>query len=184
MFQIEPQSSKRPKFSEPLPNRKTHHKTEPCLKFQRGSCNYGDRCCFAHCIKQNEVIHIPIQNVPIAVDEKTNPRCNERTRFCWRYMSGERCQYGEKCHFIHVKSDGENDEMVNRKVLRWRTKICFRWMMTGSCRYGSSCCYAHGESGVFFFRWSVNVVFKYERNCLHMNLVVNDLVLLSKIDSM
>ncbi|XP_076908875.1 uncharacterized protein LOC143565927 [Bidens hawaiensis] len=100
---------KRLRLSQPLPNRRTQQRNEPCLKFQRGSCSYGDRCCFLHS----------------GVDKRLQ---DLKTRFCWRYMNGEECQYGDKCHFIHVNVNEVGDHQ--RKHLPWRKKLCIRWMTT------------------------------------------------------
>ncbi|KAF5758164.1 putative transcription factor C3H family [Helianthus annuus] len=124
---------KRPRFSQPSPN----HKTELCSQFQRGSCGYGDRCCFAHDIQELKGFQKPQQ--VIAVDEDKKVVSNSNPRLCWRFMNGEKCQYGDKCHFIHVRDEGTN-------VLLWRTKLCKRWMENGRCKYGRNCCFAHGES--------------------------------------
>ncbi|KAI3671537.1 hypothetical protein L1987_87275 [Smallanthus sonchifolius] len=152
---MENQFPKRPKLSETLPNRKPQHKNELCLNFQRGSCDYGDRCCFAH--GKEELRGFEIRPALIAVDEIKIPRCSEKTKFCWRFMNGEICPFGDKCHFIHMKTErtiaamsilnvDESCEMQQRKQLPWRTKLCNRWMATGSCKYGLTCCFAHGES--------------------------------------
>ncbi|KAJ0436547.1 putative transcription factor C3H family [Helianthus annuus] len=114
---------KRPRFSEPSPN----HKTELCSQFQRGSCGYGDRCCFAHDIQELKGFQKPRQ--VIVVDENKKVLSNSNPRLCWRFMNGEKCQYGDKCHFIHVRDEGTN-------VLLWRTKLCKRWMENGRCKYG------------------------------------------------
>ncbi|KAK9054674.1 hypothetical protein SSX86_025753 [Deinandra increscens subsp. villosa] len=152
---MENQFPKRPRLSEPKPNRRTQNTNELCLNFHRGSCDYGDRCCFVH--YNEEIRGFQKRPEPIAVEESKNPRCSQKTKLCWRFVNGEKCQFGDKCHFIHAKSVrtsaaisilnvDENGEMQQRKQLPWRTKLCNMWMSTGSCRYGLSCCFAHGES--------------------------------------
>ncbi|KAD2806171.1 hypothetical protein R6Q59_028820 [Mikania micrantha] len=142
MIQMENQFHKRPRLSESLPNRRTQNKNDLCLNFQRGSCDYGDRCCFAHCNEELRGFE--------------NPRSSEKAKLCWRFMYGAKCEFGDKCHFLHVKPGrtnaavsflnvDENGDMLQQKQYPWKTKLCNRWMWTGSCKYGLSCCFAHGE---------------------------------------
>lgn len=155
MFQMENQLQKRPRLSEPLPYRRTQHKNQLCMRFQRGACDYGDRCCFAH--GNEDLKGFDKRQELIAVDENQNPRCNDKSKSCRRFMNAEKCQFGDRYSFNHIKTertsvaisilnvDG-NGEMQQRKQIPWRTRLCYRWMSTGSCRYGPKCCFAHGKS--------------------------------------
>ncbi|XP_023760445.1 zinc finger CCCH domain-containing protein 39 [Lactuca sativa] len=164
MFQNENQFPKRLRTSEPMPNRRTQYKTELCLRFQRGTCDYADRCCFAHGYghlsgfdKWQELTALDGASRIKYLDENQNPKCSDRSRLCWRVMNGDKCQFGDKCHFNHIKTERESavisvlnvagrSEMQQQKKTPWRTKLCNRWMSTGSCPYGFKCCFAHGES--------------------------------------
>lgn len=166
MFQNENQFPKRLRTSEPMPNRRTQYKTELCLRFQRGTCDYADRCCFAHGYghlsgfdKWQELTALDGASRIKYLDENQNPKCSDRSRLCWRVMNGDKCQFGDKCHFNHIKTERESavisvlnvagrSEMQQQKKTPWRTKLCNRWMSTGSCPYGFKCCFAHGESGI------------------------------------
>ncbi|KAL4583971.1 hypothetical protein LXL04_008559 [Taraxacum kok-saghyz] len=158
MFQNENQFPKRPRISEQMANRRTQYKSDLCLRFQRGTCDYGDRCCFAHGYGdlRGQIALDEASRVKY-MDENQNPRCSDKSRLCWRFMNGEKCQFGDKCHFYHIKTERKSDVisvldvagsggMQQHKQTPWRTKLCNRWMSTGSCPYGLKCCFAHGES--------------------------------------
>lgn len=164
MFQTENQFPKRPRLSEPLPNRRTQYKTEPCLRFQRGTYDYGHRCCFVHgnadlrgVDGRHELIGVDEGSRVKYWDEDQNPRCSEKTKLCWKFMNGEKCQFGDRCQFNHIRTERKsvsisvvnvagNGQMQQHKPTPWKTRLCNRWMSTGSCAFGLKCCFAHGES--------------------------------------
>lgn len=68
-------------------------KTELCNKWQEtGTCPYGERCRFAHGIKELR----PVLRHP-----------RYKTEVCRMLLNGNHCPYGHRCHFRHALADEE-----------------------------------------------------------------------------
>ena len=66
----------------------TKYKTDLCKNWmEKGKCNYGNRCRFAH--GKDELNF---------ATPKTN---NYKTKECKQFHDLLVCNYGPKCHFIH-----------------------------------------------------------------------------------
>lgn len=66
-------------------------------------------------------------------DENQNPRCSDKSRLCWRFTNGGKYQFGDTCHFNHIRTEREsvslsvinvtgNGQMQQQKEMPWRTK--------------------------------------------------------------
>lgn len=68
-------------------------KTELCNKWQgMGACPYGEKCRFAHGIKELR----PVLRHP-----------RYKTEVCRMLLNGNHCPYGHRCHFRHSLADEE-----------------------------------------------------------------------------
>ena len=61
-------------------------KTEMCKNWQKGKCNFGKKCAFAH----------GFEELRAKVVSK-----NFRTKDCKNYSQFGYCKYGERCQFRH-----------------------------------------------------------------------------------
>jgi len=95
-------------------------KTKMCVYHLKGSCQYGDRCTFAHsCVE--------MQSVPDL----------RKTRLCQAYEQGG-CN-NKDCGFAH------GDEELRSANLFYKKTLCI-WNQKGKCRNGDQCRFAHGTS--------------------------------------
>jgi len=88
---------KRKKFSNPEERRqfveeyKRKYKTEMCKNWElRGTCKFGDKCCFAHGRKELKA------KVLTHVKYKTKP--------CKQYHQTGNCPYGQRCQYLHKEA--------------------------------------------------------------------------------
>jgi|EP01046_Picozoa_sp_COSAG06_P000864 hypothetical protein len=137
------------------------YRTQICTRWMEGSCQYGDRCNFAHGEEQLRQFGGTPTGVArggfAAIDVKS--RSNDpayRTKLCTRWAQGA-CQYGDRCMFAHGEEQlrafgGVDATQAPRRAPTaaensdpaFRTKLCTRWLQ-GSCQYGDRCNFAHGE---------------------------------------
>eukprot|EP01016_Furgasonia_blochmanni_P026666 TRINITY_DN2827_c0_g1_i1.p1 TRINITY_DN2827_c0_g1~~TRINITY_DN2827_c0_g1_i1.p1 ORF type:complete len:252 (+),score=43.08 TRINITY_DN2827_c0_g1_i1:3-758(+) len=75
-------------------------KTELCKTYDLGlSCKYGDKCSFAHGVKELKAkLHIPI---------------NYKTSRCKQYHEEAYCKYGPRCQFLHKPINLEGGGLLN-----------------------------------------------------------------------
>jgi len=88
---------KRKKFTNPDERRqfveeyKRKYKTEMCKNWElRGTCKFGDKCCFAHGRKELKA------KVLTHVKYKTKP--------CKQYHQTGYCPYGQRCQYLHKEA--------------------------------------------------------------------------------
>ena len=131
------------------------YRTQICTRWMEGSCQYGDRCNFAHGEDQLRQFGGPGGGSRFGGDIKS--RSNDpayRTKLCTRWAQGS-CQYGDRCMFAHgeeqMRAFGGDGAPHSRRSSAsensdpaYRTKLCTRWLQ-GSCQYGDRCNFAHGE---------------------------------------
>lgn len=141
----------------------SNFRTKLCSKFNLGKCNYGERCLFAHGLRNCDYT---MSNEP---------------KLCRMFHSGKKCIYEDRCRFLHeidgtIRSDlgqlressvvrivttgstggqlecigslgaGFSANRVNSKTVTWKTRLCHKWEMTGDCSYGKICNFAHGQA--------------------------------------
>ncbi|KAI8089391.1 uncharacterized protein BX664DRAFT_314602 [Halteromyces radiatus] len=105
-------------------------KTRLCERFEtEGSCSYGNKCTFAHGIKELRERQIsdtsspqitstsPTSSPKVTLQTDNNRKENGthlkdlsenplyKTKLCERYMKDQFCQYGPKCHFAHGRAE-------------------------------------------------------------------------------
>jgi len=88
---------KRKRFTNPEERRqfveeyKRKYKTEMCKNWElRGSCKFGDKCCFAHGRKELKA------KVLTHIKYKTKP--------CKQYHQTGNCPYGQRCQYLHKEA--------------------------------------------------------------------------------
>jgi len=88
---------KRKKFTNPEERRqfveeyKRKYKTEMCKNWElRGTCKFGDKCCFAHGRKELKA------KVLTHIKYKTKP--------CKQYHQTGNCPYGQRCQYLHKEA--------------------------------------------------------------------------------
>lgn len=93
-------------------------KTKMCHYLQNGTCPYGDKCAFAHCISE--------------VHESPDLR---KTKLCKAFQKGA-CN-DSRCNYAHGEQELRVTGLfVNKTLCVWHEK--------GSCRNGENCKFAHG----------------------------------------
>lgn len=85
------QSTKRDKTLEN--NFKIKYKTERCKNWEKGICEYGDRCAFAHGDAE--------------LRDKGILTKNYKTKHCKQFFEQGYCFYGNKCQFSHKNDHSE-----------------------------------------------------------------------------
>ena len=85
---------------------KLKYKTELCKGWEKGSCEFGEKCAFAH--------------GPGELREKTNILVNYKTKKCKQFFENGYCMYGMRCQFLHresttAASTPENSTCPSRK---------------------------------------------------------------------
>ena len=135
------------------------YRTQICTRWMEGSCQYGDRCNFAHGEEQLRQFGGTGSGVtrfaPVDIKSRSNDPAY-RTKLCTRWAQGA-CQYGDRCMFAHGEEQlrafgGIDSSQAPRRTTTaaensdpaFRTKLCTRWLQ-GSCQYGDRCNFAHGE---------------------------------------
>lgn len=96
------------------------HKTKLCAYHQKGTCQYGSECAFAH--SQEE-----LQNTPDL----------SKTRLCIAFQQTGRCDDPD-CKFAH------GEEQLRSTAMFYRKTLCI-WNEKGRCRNGDQCRFAHGR---------------------------------------
>lgn len=135
------------------------YRTQICTRWMEGSCQYGDRCNFAHGEEQLRQFGGTGSGVARFTTVDVKSRSNDpafRTKLCTRWAQGS-CQYGDRCMFAHGEEQlrafgGIDSTQPPRRTATsaensdpaFRTKLCTRWLQ-GSCQYGDRCNFAHGE---------------------------------------
>lgn len=135
------------------------YRTQICTRWMEGSCQYGDRCNFAHGEEQLRQFGGTGSGVSRFASVDVKSRSNDpayRTKLCTRWAQGA-CQYGDRCMFAHGEEQlrafgGIDSTHAPRRTPTaaensdpaFRTKLCTRWLQ-GSCQYGDRCNFAHGE---------------------------------------
>ncbi len=135
------------------------YRTQICTRWMEGSCQYGDRCNFAHGEEQLRQFGGTAPGVSRFASVDVKSRSNDpayRTKLCTRWAQGA-CQYGDRCMFAHGEEQlrafgGIDSTQPPRRTPTaaensdpaFRTKLCTRWLQ-GSCQYGDRCNFAHGE---------------------------------------
>jgi len=80
----------------------SRYKTELCRPYQEnGTCKYGDKCQFAHGMKELRTI-------------TRHPKY--KTDLCRTYHSSGFCPYGPRCHFIHNLEEQQSSQSVKNKA--------------------------------------------------------------------
>ncbi|KAI6230091.1 C3H1-type domain-containing protein [Aphelenchoides fujianensis] len=75
-------------------------KTSLCNQFSRtGTCEYGDRCRFAHGVGELRLMPEPK---------------NYKTKLCRNFERDQFCAYGERCQFIHRRKEGGPSSLFPR----------------------------------------------------------------------
>jgi len=70
---------------------KKKYKTELCKNWElRGTCKFGDKCCFAH--GKHEL------------KEKTLTHTKYKTKPCKQYFQTGYCPYGQRCQYLHKEA--------------------------------------------------------------------------------
>eukprot|EP00922_Rhytidocystis_sp_ex-Travisia-forbesii_P015842 GHVS01023609.1.p1 GENE.GHVS01023609.1~~GHVS01023609.1.p1 ORF type:complete len:266 (+),score=51.96 GHVS01023609.1:243-1040(+) len=92
-------------------------KTQLCIFHSRGECNRGDRCSFAHCLRE--------------LRERPNFK---KSKLCYAYRA-DNC-YNPHCNFAHGEQELVPSELTHKKAL------C-KLFAEGNCRDGEQCTYAH-----------------------------------------
>lgn len=132
-------------------------RTQICTRWAEGSCQYGDRCNFAH---GEEDLRPFGGSDRFDAEASTKGDPAFRTKLCTRWAQGS-CQYGDRCMFAHGDDQlrpfggtgpntGARHAAADTSVRSehgdpaFRTKLCTRWMQ-GSCQYGDRCNFAHGD---------------------------------------
>lgn len=70
---------------------KRKYKTELCKNFElRGTCKFGDKCCFAH--GKHEL------------KSKTITHNKFKTKPCKQYFKTGYCPYGQRCQYLHKEA--------------------------------------------------------------------------------
>ncbi|KAK9282533.1 hypothetical protein L1049_005453 [Liquidambar formosana] len=80
-------------------------KTRLCTKFKLGNCTYGDRCTYAHGIGD---VQKPLPNWQgLGVEDHSvgiqdeELRINNNMKLCRMFCKWKKCQYGDRCQFLH-----------------------------------------------------------------------------------
>ena len=81
---------------------KLKYKTEICKGWEKGSCEFGEKCAFAHGIEE--------------LRDKTVNVCNYKTKKCKQFFELGACMYGSRCQFLHkeVKTAASTPEASTR----------------------------------------------------------------------
>lgn len=150
------------------------YKTQICLNFRRGGCDFGDNCRFAHASGEIRT-HASHWQEELVVKEIAT---FGYMKVCKWTSNGDECPYGNRCHFHHegvknymghlglyrkscainivsvgdeprrpVGSSSRTKEEYQRPSYR-KTRLCNNWQSTNDCPYGSKCCFAHGQAGI------------------------------------
>lgn len=120
-------------------------KTRPCRMFEDGNCPHGLNCTFAH---GPEDLRQPPPNWQEIVAKEQSQlwqlgyQHQHRPKICKRFYNGERCQYGDRCTFLHIRPNAsKNNEGFGK------SKRCHKYEKHGHCPNGDRCPYAHGSAG-------------------------------------
>lgn len=128
--------SKKPRFSKYVSNSmipmdrndtttmRNNFKAQLCRKFERGSCNYGGRCRFAH----------SVQNIRMPV--------NREHKLCKMFTKQSECIYGDNCRFLHVYSENARESsasVVKFPTMKFEesTTSCSRQLESNRSVYGN-----------------------------------------------
>uniref|UniRef100_A0A5B7BDX1 Putative zinc finger CCCH domain-containing protein 39-like isoform X1 n=1 Tax=Davidia involucrata TaxID=16924 RepID=A0A5B7BDX1_DAVIN len=106
---VEYPAFKKPRNSETILNPRMPSipfKTHACAKFRMGNCSFGDNCHFTHGI--GDIRKLPTNKQGLGADEgrlvwnsDEDHRLISKLKLCRRFCNGEKCPFGERCHFIH-----------------------------------------------------------------------------------
>ncbi|GAV65992.1 zf-CCCH domain-containing protein, partial [Cephalotus follicularis] len=134
-------------------------RTRLCTNFSLGHCSYENQCQFAH-------VNGGVPHCRGFVDQY---KMIEERKICRMYYNGNKCSFGGRCRFLHVRPEGvkqdlgpvrESSKITVRTTngisgdkgsglggpVFWKTKLCRNWEMMGVCPYGKICYFAHGQA--------------------------------------
>jgi len=77
-------------------------KTEICRNWENGSCEYGDKCAFAHGTRE--------------LRNKTLLASNYKTKKCKHFFEFGYCVYGNRCQFSHTGADTQTSTPSTSKL--------------------------------------------------------------------
>lgn len=97
------------------------HKTKLCIYHQKGTCQHGKECAFAHSEAE-------LQSTP----DLSN------TRLCVTFQQTGEC-LDRSCRFAH------SEEQLRSTAMFYRKTLCI-WHQKGRCRNGDQCRFAHGRT--------------------------------------
>ncbi|KAH7426585.1 hypothetical protein KP509_10G007100 [Ceratopteris richardii] len=104
------------------------HKTpRPCRKFYtEDGCPYGDRCIFMHdeqmsqgrTLRESNAISLgPVTSQSsgtMSASGSSDRLLSWKNRVCNKWETTGHCPFGQKCHFVHVNSDGSVSSLSSR----------------------------------------------------------------------
>ena len=70
---------------------KLKYKTEICKGWEKGFCEFGDKCAFAHGTDE--------------LRDKNPNVCNYKTKKCKQFFELGVCMYGSRCQFLHTDAN-------------------------------------------------------------------------------
>lgn len=135
------------------------YKTILCTYFQRGSCNRGDKCSFAHGKKDlryapmcqygencyNENCKYRHKEIPMIHSASDNSSCDEgenSPRLSSRLSPVHISPVKEGMSFLDAAKNGA------QVLTSYKNVLCKEWSETGKCKYGAKCPHAHGNDDI------------------------------------
>eukprot|EP00798_Chlamydomonas_sp_ICE-L_P004354 gene4354-14474_t len=148
------------------------YKTKMCMKWQEGSCSYGETCKYAHGDHELRVLGpngqvmggVPGMGMPSMPggppDKRVLINALKKTRLCQDFTQTGTCRYAEKCTFAHGQHEMREapdlrngippsayvsaGQPIPKQALK-KTKLCNKFVEAGVCSYGDRCSFAHGQ---------------------------------------
>lgn len=121
-----------------------------CWQFlQKGSCDKGEECIFAHSPGEPGVMMQGMSGGGMMAGGSTPGRSFTKSRLCRHWEQSGSCTMGERCSFAHGPEEigKPQAERTPGGMGPKKMKICRHWE-EGSCAHGDQCTYAHGEQEI------------------------------------
>jgi len=121
----------------PNPNQQCHSFAET------GSCDYGDRCRFAHGADDERVGRSSDSGYTGSRSygggfSNSRGGSSRPAQQCYSFAENGTCQYGDRCRFSHgtekTAATGGRDRS---------NEACYSFQSNGSCRFGENCRFSH-----------------------------------------
>ena len=122
------------------------YKRGTCFAFQRGQCQRGDRCKFAH----EAAAGVPVSAASADGGSRRvaspSSSAREAQKVCFDFLRGK-CKWGDKCRFAHVNTKEAREHgssAASLEAYASSTTVC-RDFQKGSCKRGESCRFVHSH---------------------------------------